>query len=376
VSGAGLSSRHTTDEDDPMEQARINQPPYKRADVAEALPDLVMLRGHLPINRELHPLAEALYRGPDKTTMMGIAGNRLGVMPGSDVTAYYRALTSSDFGDSLGTALDRVAGIQYQRQSNNASAVVLDVGGKGYKPTEVPTIDAGELKQVPRAGGPIDLPVVTIGTGNSVTPVEFLVRFLVSRELMISDELGVVAQAVNQLVGQSVRIEGEMLGTLVNTNANLADGSPLITGNNDLSSGGDVDAATLNSALAQLATQAAPSGSLANLSGAILLVAPNVLATAWALVATLASSGQPPIRVVPNSWLTAGTAYLLADPQESPVFVRSIPDFMEGRPEVVRTNATEMDDDGKVLTYDGQAFLFRHVVGIAAVDRLGIVRLA
>jgi hypothetical protein len=89
------------------------------------------------------------------------------------------------------------------------------------------------------------------------------------------------------------------------------------------------------------------------------------------------SLGETPrLVVVVNSWLSGSAAYLLADPQESPVFVRSFPEGSGPlRPDIGRISATVYDETGAPLVYDGQAYLFEHIFGIAAVDRQGIVKL-
>jgi hypothetical protein len=254
-------------------------------------------------------------------------------------------------------------------------SLMLDMPVQGMRAASLATVDLGDVEAGPKSGGPFLQPVTTVQTGASGTPQIYHAGIVVSRELLIGDDAGVIASLAAQLAGTAARIEAKALAALIDLNGALADGSNLITASNTASTTG-LSAASLGEASEILLGTTQDNGAVTGIMPRYLVVPPGQLIAGLALVATLVSSGTPPIEVVCLPWLSSGAVYLLGDPQESAVFIRSFPSVYDGEPIIEQTRSVDIDDEGNPVYFDGIAWRFLHAVGVDAVDRKGIAKIS
>ena len=342
-----------------MPERMIRPIAYSRAAARDALSDYLLLRSGIH-PAEADPIAERL--ASDGRSLLDIAAHLAGYPAGTPAgPEVYRALNGSDFG----VALTSAAMVSYTAQSAEHSAIVRDIEIRDLRPVHFPTLDLGELQVIPKAGGPIQTPVIVPGAGATGEAALFSGTFTVSRRLLIDDEAGLVVNAVQQLVGHAARLEAASIAAVIAANAAI-NGTALITAENT-TAGGPTDTG-VGAALALLRTRSTPAGSTANIRGAYLLVHPSDEVLALQTVAAITPPGSTPrLNVVVNPWLADdGASYLLADPAAVPTFARlllSVPP----RPSVENRRAPP--------TIDGTAYRVSHVFGLAAVGRQGIVKI-
>jgi len=306
--------------------------PYSRADVAEAFGDWLALRANLPVS-DPHPLAGALL--DRNARLLDVAAHLTGRadLQGNEL---HRSLVLSDFGDSLAVALARVVGTSYDKQSSEHRAICKDLATRGLKPSQTPVVDLGEPSREPAGSGPVNLSLTTIESGATVRPYAWSSRVHFSRELLISDDAGLLALVAAQLSGHASRLEAAQIAAQIAANPTLGDGDQLIVSENSTSATG-LDVTSVGEALSLMRTNTTPSGAVANVRGRFLLVPASKEAVATILTASMAVGNAPRLEVIVNSWLSGSDCYLVASPDESPVFIRSFPDSSDGRPEVERT---------------------------------------
>ena len=344
-----------------MPERMIRPVAYSRAATRDALADYLLLRSgiHPP---DVDPVAERLVS--DGRGMLDIAAHLAGYPAGTPGgPEVYRALNGSDFGTALEVALTSAAMVSYTAQVAEYAVIVRDVEIRDLRPVHFPTLDLGELQAIPKAGGPIQTPVIVPGVGATGEATLFSGTFTVSRRLLIDDEAGLIVGAVQQLVGHAARLEAAAIASAIAANAAI-DGTALITAENT-TAGGAVTDTGVGAGLALLRTRTTPAGSTANIRGAHLLVHPSDELLALKTVASISAPSSVRLSVVVNPWLGTGASYLLADPAAAPVFNRlllSVPP----RPSVENRRAPP--------NMDGTAYRVSHVFGITAVGRQGIVK--
>ena len=316
-----------------------------------------------------HPLAESWASQRD-FTLPDMARELYRLPPDVGPGELSRAIHSTDFGESLATGLSRLVRAGYGRQAARWSPLLIDAPTRGLRPIQLPTLDLGEIQEVPKAGG-IPLALATIGEGETLQPAMYAVRFLISRELLLSDGIEVMQAIVNQLVGQAARLTPRLIGAAIVANANLNDGSPLIGAGNTTSADG-LDLSALGEAMALLRNATTDSGNTANAEPRFLLVPPSREAAARTLIAAM-SADAPALEVLPSPWI-GSDCYVVADPADLPTFARTYPRGIDPVPSVERGPSRQMLEDGSVEHYDGQAFEFGHYIGVAAVGR-GIAKI-
>jgi hypothetical protein len=347
---------------------------FRLDDIKEALPDFLASRAHMALNDDVHPVAADMVS--DGITLADIANRLSGGERGASGVELFRALTTSDFSASLETALAHVVAVDYRRQSAEHAQLVRTIRTPNMKPIDVIDVDMGELEATPAAGGPQRMPVVEITTGASIAPTRFSARFLVSRQLLVNDDVQAVMTAVGQLSAHASRLEASALASVIASNPTMPDGAPFVTTANTTTNTG-FDLTSLGEGLALMRTQTTSANNVSNTRPAFLLVPPQLLATALVLVASMTAGNEPPLRVAVNAWLASSSdAFLLADPAAVPAFIRTQPRFFAEGPDLVRTAAIVHTETGEEQHYDGVAFTFSHAFGIGAGSRLGFVKIA
>jgi hypothetical protein len=353
---------------------RLQPAKREQDDRVEAFGDAFQLQAGLPVESP-HPLAHRTAFGSRRMPLTELAAIRAGLDYERDPVLQVRAaLTGSDFGTDLAAAMTRVLGVDYSRQSEEHLQVVMDLPVKGMRPAALPVIDLGELQKIPGAGGPVPASALDVRVGQTVKPYVWAARFIISRELLISDEIGLLGQIARQLAGHCSRLEAKRIGELLNANGNLSDGAPLI-GPSNTSIATGISASALSEALGLLRTRTTPAGSVANLRGRFLLVPPALEGLALVAARELMNGPEARLTVVVNSWLSGKSSYLLTDPLDAPVFIRSFPEGFEPIPSIERIARIVIPETNEPVHYDGQAFSASTIVGVDAVGRLGVVKL-
>lgn len=269
-----------------------------------------------------------------------------------------RNLVSGDFPLALADGLSKPLMSGFTEAAREHEAVLWDQPVPNFRPVTLPTVDCGELVR----GTPPDLiPLVEAASSVTGQPFTWTARLLISRATLIGDDAGLIAGTMEALGAAGAAVESQQIAAVLEANDNLGDGFPLFTGANALS--GDLDVSGLNSMFSALRTQTTPAGRKANLPPAVLLVAPDEIASAQTLNEAM---GQP-VRVISNADLASGTRYIFAPLSLSRCLVRL---------RLMRSNPWPQVARRQPPTYDGIGVEVIHDVGIVAANRIGVVRLA
>jgi hypothetical protein len=333
--------------------------PYARKDCSNALADYIsILSGRSPADPD--PVAEVLALRSRVSPMEVIAHIGGFVFDRGDPAMLTRIFGSSDIGDALEHALTRVAGIAYVEQAAEMAPVFFDAPTRGIRAADLPLIDLGELQRVTAGGAPIPLPLNTVTAATVEKPAHFAARFLITRELVLAEELDLIDHAVRQLAGMAARIESRLAGQAL-------DAASIVT-----TTEVGLTVASIGEALGRLRTRTTAAGSVANLRGYYLVVPPAKEAAALVIGETM---GGARLSVIPNAWL--GTAsYLLCPPAQSPVLARPRPIGLDGLPSVSKTRAVQRDAiTGEESHFDGMALRVDAYIGASVVDTTGVIEI-
>ncbi len=271
---------------------------FDPADTLDALSDWIRMRGNAPLSEdEVHPCASVFIERGIRLKDIALHLSGVEQAEGAQLT---RSLTNSDFQESFGVAMARVLAVAYAAQSKAHRQLMLDVPTKGVRSTELPTVDLSDW-EVTSAG--TQKVFVEVTEGASAKPKIYSGIVHLSRELLISDDIGAINALLSQLGAATARLEARALASLLDTNGNLADGAPLIGADNTASTTG-LSAASLGEAAEILFTVTTASGNVANLTPKFLIVPPSQ----W--VAALApGSHAGPIRGATNQRYCFGLAH-------------------------------------------------------------------
>lgn len=347
---------------------------FAARDVREALGDYLLLRGGASLKAHTaHPVAYQLARGHSRRSLKEIAAHLNGLPVGAGYDQINMSLLGPVLGDGLADAMTYISGIEYAKQSREHSQLLKDLPTEGLKFSELVRVDIGTFEEIPRAGGPIQLAPNSVDVGARIEPAVYAFLILIGRHILINERAEILAQLPVQVVGHGARLEAQLTANILSSNAPLYDGLPLFGASNSVVPKG-LNKLSLGEALYMLRTQTMTNGNVANLRGEFLVVPALREVDALELVATLGGR-SPRLTVVPLAWLPAGYCYVMADPEESPVLVRSRPIGFPAEPTIERRPPVTVDADGNTQHFDGQAFKAEHIVGIQAVDRTGIVRI-
>lgn len=335
--------------------------PYSRRDVDDGLADYIAIRSGYPPS-DPDPVAVALARGGQRAPFGEVLAHLAGAS--YDPARLVRIFTQSDVGNAVGKALTKVAGIAYDEATSEIAPVLFNAPARGIRPVELPLMDLGEVTKVPPCGGPVPLPMITITSATVAAPALFAARFLVSRQIVVGDDIGVIDHAVRQLAGMTARIQDRLA-------AEALDAASIVT-----TSAVGLDTSALGEALALLRTRTTRGGNKANLKGSFLIVPPGKEVVARILVSSLSYGAQPPVLgIIVNPWL--GTAsYLLCAPRQTPVLARPMPVGDSGLPIVFPTGAHDVNPEtGEEMAYDGLAIRFEQYIGVSVVDTTGAIKI-
>lgn len=270
-----------------MNAQTFDSVPLKPRDIKAALGDYLALRAGVRL-ADADPFAFAMARTQlGRASLAEIAFSLSGEAP--DMVNLSRAMNSSDFTDAAGKAMTAAAGVAYDTAGAEIEPLLWPIESKAREQVEIPVMDLGELEELPRSGGPGKITLASIDSAVASGAAPFSARFVVSRELILSDRAGLMYRAAAQLGGDSARIKlRQAASELDGAGADIS--STTATG---------LDIAAVGEALGTLRSRATPQRDHANLRGEYLLIPPGREAAALALNWSMNNR----LKIVVDPWL-------------------------------------------------------------------------
>lgn len=314
---------------------------------------------------DLNPVALQLLRDGADLVDLAVAINRAPLSTSGP--AAVRMLMSEDFPKAIiEDGLAKLLTIGYQEGADEYQNILFDLPTPNFKPVTLPAVDLGELTPAAPLAGLPETPFFaedehTTDAIAGLRPYTYTLLLNFSRELLINDNVGLIASVTRALGQAAAAVEVKQIAFALESSSSLTDGSQLFTAANSTTAG--LDVAGLNAGFGLLRTQATPKARKANLPAAVLLVPPGEIVTALLLNESIGNV----LKVVVNPHLASGARYLFAPPNLSRSMVRMRLERSSPGPKIYQR---------KLRDHDGIAVEVVHDVGIFAANRLGVVRLA
>jgi len=191
----------------------------------------------------------------------------------------------------------------------------------------------------------------------------------VTRETLLNDDVNVLAAIPQHFVQAASRVEDSLAYGILETNANMADGSALFSTAHSNTISGALTSTAYGDARAKLARQTTPGGDVVDLVGSRLIVPPELSGTAEGVRADASRArralDETPAELVESPFLSDTSKwYLSADPRRQPCVEVA---FLRSEPEpVVQEQADSTNDVMKIKC--------RHNTAAAAIDYRAIVQ--
>lgn len=279
---------------------------------------------------------------------------------GAVVTA---GLNTGDFKNALASTAKRLTVARYQNYGEHL-AIVSDEQVPNFHTQTFPGADLDMGMPLIGENGEMMLNRVVDVAGQTAKISTYGFRLMVGRELVINDQVGLLARMFAAVGAAAAMREGMMVSTVLESTANLADGAPMFGASNTVASA--LSATTLDDAVKLLRLQPTAAGNLANNRLGFVVVAAGLELAAKKLLADAALDGI--VRVVCLPWLPTGRWYAMASPKESPVIARLILKGAE-TPIIV---GPSLPKPGQVV--DGVVLTAAADLGVVALGRIGIVK--
>lgn len=327
---------------------------FDRADLLECMGDAFLLRAGLPIRHAVHPMAPWASE---------LSLQRLSEQ------LQARSLNSGELGAAMSHGFSKVITTVYD-SADNTAPLVSDVVVPDFRQADFPKCDTIDLLEVSKTwtpeGGNVPLQILNLAGAETGSVNSYRSRILISRQLILSDSFNLINTLLRQLSSQAGRLPMQIIGKIISDNANLADGQPLLGSGNTAAAG--VNLTGLGSAFSLLRLGHSDADNFLNLTPAVLLIRPENEITWRSALRSIELTGQPNLKLVVNPWLPAAStySYLLADPDESPVFVRMV---------FAKPLKPSITSGPLPIQYDGTYLDFSLDFGLKAVSRQGIVRI-
>ncbi len=276
--------------------------------------------------------------------------------------------SQSDLPDILTEVAENIALPRVNRTLRKLLAITTPMDVTNYLAEGFTTVDISEVPELSYSFDVKELPNVFIsGMGEPAQLASAACLLVVSREVIVNDDAGVIAAGVRAFSAQAAAKEAAMGFGLFSANGNLADGAAwLSTGAGNRLTGTALDATGLGTALAALRDQATESGTKCDADAAFLVVNGADEVSALGLMDALQHAAPQP-RVVVSAHVPATSWFVMADPSEFPVIARAT---MAGSRDSVWAEAQRKMPN----TIDGFGIRSNHAAGYAPVSRVGIVR--
>lgn len=265
-------------------------------------------------NRNPHPLADELTTAP-LSRLAYAAG--LAIRPQqsheNDRAVMARGMTSSDYAGLLAAASTTLANRRFAAVAEHR-AFCATVECRDFKPTEISTTDVdGELPAVGEMQE-IAFGRVLVGNGATAQLRTFARTLAASRHLIVNDNAGMLAAAVENMGTAAARTEAREVYAALESNPTMEDGELVFHADHGNIVASAFDATSLGAAMAALRTMVLMGGNQADLSAAHLVVAADLELAARKLVH---ESGLQ-ITVTASGRLATGRWYLLPGAEAAP----------------------------------------------------------
>lgn len=192
----------------------------------------------------------------------------------------------------------------------------------------------------------------------------YATNIAITRQVVISDDIGVVARLFANAAAAAARREAMLVYGLLASNPTLSDGMPLIDPAFENAVSGSLDSENFSAAVGKLRAMHTTSGDPADLPTARLVVSGDLEIVARTLVESSGLSDS--CVVVATAMLPAGRWYVMAHPDIAPVITLYHLQNSDAGGVLVSPTKGGLTD-GRIV------FGLRLDVGLAAVDRLGVV---
>ncbi|MHB1360408.1 MAG: phage major capsid protein [Rhodocyclaceae bacterium] len=214
----------------------------------------------------------------------------------------------------------------------------------------LPEIDGGEYE----AAGLFDLP------GLSAKLNTYGRNVLISRPLLLADDIGLVTSAFANFGASAARREAKLAYALLESNPTLSDGESMFAGGHGNVLAAALDEANLGIAMGMLRGMPDVFKEVANYDAAILVVHGNLELLARRIV--LAAGLD--LKVIASPWLAAGRWYVLPSPEVAPVI---------GLLRLGNSKSPVLVSSKKdTLSRDGTLISIRADLGVVALGRASI----
>lgn len=282
-------------------------------DILAAGPDAIAAAFGTP-NRNPHPLADYLATAP--LSRLAIAAG-LTVRPQqsheADRAVMARGMQSQDFAALLAAASMTLANRRFDALAEHR-AFCATVECTDFKPTEI--VSTGLDIELPEVGehGEMQTGVVLFGQGNTAQLRTFGRVLSASRQLIVNDQAGMIADAVAQIGAAAARTEAREVSAALESNPTMADGELVFHADHGNIIAAALDGTSLGAAMAALRTMALIGGNMADLAAAHLVVAADLELAAR----KLAHEAGLQIAVTASGRLSTGRWFLLPSPEAAP----------------------------------------------------------
>lgn len=289
-------------------------------DFVQAHRDAVMLRAGLLTASDpiCHPDARALAAGGDKLlpVLARFVADKEGLTrsPSAAGRQPSAGFGLPDFGNALADIL-RVATYTRMAVSMQHEQIATRLNVLNFMPHEFPMariesdlLPANELGEYEDAGL-ADLP------GLSAKLSTFGRNILISRQLLLTDDIGLIASAFANFGASAARREAWQVYALLESNPALADAELMFDAAHGNVLAAAFDEANLGVAMGMLRSLADPFGAVSNFDAAVLVVEGRLEFLARRLVRDAGLD----LKVVASPWLAVGRWYLLPNPDVAPV---------------------------------------------------------
>ena len=330
----------------------------KPAEILAAAPDFFALQMGAAPTSTTHPLAESL--SARKIAHAIGAKLRKPTDTEADMAVMARGLASPDFARLLANGAKNVtiAAFDAAAQEHLQFAGVTAV--EGFKAETLPAIDAdvdmqplSEFAEIAHGAG------FTAAGGAAVQLTTFGRILLVSRHLVINDQLGALKAVFAAVGAHAAQKEAAVLAATLNSNPTMDDGAAMFNDANTVKTA--LDGAALGVAMAVLRNQTSAAGNALNLRAAHIVTAPELEYSARKAVLDAGLA----VGVAALAGLPAARWFLLPDPTFHPVLTAL---RLAASPSPLRLEHKALFDT------DGTGIRVTADLGAAFLRRTGIVR--
>lgn len=290
-------------------------------DFVQAHRDAAMIRaGLLSANDSIcHPDARELAAGGDKLlpVLARFVADKEGLTrsPSAAARQPSAGFGLPDFGTALADIL-RVATYTRMAVSMQHEQIATRLNVPNFMETSFPMariesdlLPADELGEYEDAGL-ADLP------GLSAKLSTFGRNIVISRQLLLTDDIGLIASAFANFGASAARREAWQVYALLESNPALADAELMFDAAHGNVLAAAFDEANLGIAMGMLRSLSDPFGAVSNFDAAVLVVEGRLEFLARRLVR---DAGLLDVKVVASPWLAAGRWYLMPSPDIAPV---------------------------------------------------------